>query len=41
MYCMDSAKSSDRDSEYNETLGLTVEKLPEGYTLEDLWDVTK
>jgi len=38
-YYAESNKSSDREPTFSETLGLAVEKPPEGFTLEQLWSV--
>lgn len=39
-YYADSNKKCDRDPVYCEQLGLAIEGLKEGYTLESLWEVT-
>ncbi|XP_064401567.1 Bardet-Biedl syndrome 5 protein homolog isoform X2 [Halichondria panicea] len=39
-YYADPHKSVDRDPVFSPELGLAIEKLPEGYSLQDLWDVT-
>jgi len=38
-YYADGDKEMDRDPEYNKDLGLAVEKLREGVTVEELWQV--
>ena len=38
-YLADPHKTKDREPEFNPELGLAMEKLPEGYTLSDLWDI--
>lgn len=38
-YYADGDKDVDREPEYNKDLGLAVEKLREGYSIEDLWRV--
>ena len=39
-YFADPHKTKDRKPVFSEQLGLAVEKLPDGYTLNDLWEVT-
>ncbi|ESN92694.1 hypothetical protein HELRODRAFT_108097 [Helobdella robusta] len=41
LYCVDGGRATNREPVYNEELGLLIEKLPDGYTLSDLWDVMK
>ncbi len=38
-YFADGNKDKDRDPVYSEELGLAVEKLKDGFTLQGLWDV--
>lgn len=38
-YLADPHKTKDREPVFNPELGLAMEKLPEGYSLSDLWDV--
>ena len=38
-YYADDYKGNNRVPEYNETLGLAMEPLKEGYTIEQLWDI--
>ena len=38
-YLADPHKAKDREPVFNPELGLAMEKLPEGYSLSDLWDV--
>ena len=38
-YLADPHKAKDREPVFNPELGLAIEKLPEGYSLSDLWDV--
>lgn len=38
-YFADAHKATDREPVFNSELGLAIEKLPEGYTLKDLWEV--
>lgn len=37
-YLLDSGKR-DREPVYSDELGLAIEKLPQGYTLANLWDI--
>ncbi|XP_074658575.1 BBSome complex member BBS5-like isoform X2 [Tubulanus polymorphus] len=39
-YFADGNKERDRDAVYSEELGLAIEKLRDGFTLEGLWEVT-
>ncbi|XP_064647325.1 Bardet-Biedl syndrome 5 protein homolog [Lineus longissimus] len=39
-YFADGDKDQDRDPVYSEELGLAIEKLKEGFTLQGLWEVT-
>lgn len=39
-YFADPHKAVDRDPVFSPELGLAIEKLPEGYSLQDLWEVT-
>lgn len=39
VYFADPNKRSDREPIFSSELGLAIEKLPEGYTLKDLWEV--
>lgn len=39
-YFADPHKAKDRKPVFSEQLGLAIEKLPDGYTLNDLWEVT-
>lgn len=39
-YLADPHKVSDREPVFSSELGLAVEKLPDGYTLKDLWEVS-
>ncbi|TNN12190.1 Bardet-Biedl syndrome 5 protein isoform 2 [Schistosoma japonicum] len=38
-YLADGTKQTDREPVYNEDLGLAIERLPEKYTISDLWKV--
>ncbi|KAK4471376.1 hypothetical protein MN116_004810 [Schistosoma mekongi] len=38
-YLADGTKQTDREPVYNEDLGLAIERLPENYTISDLWKV--
>ena len=38
-YYADGDKDVDREPEYNASLGLAVEKLRDGVSIEDLWNV--
>ena len=38
-YFADGGKQSDRDPVFSEELGLSVEKLKDGFTLSGLWEV--
>ena len=38
-YLADPHKPKDREPVFNPELGLAMEKLPDGYSLSDLWDV--
>ena len=39
-YLADNQKAKDREPVFSEELKLAIEKLPEGYTLGDLWEVS-
>ncbi|CAH8502741.1 unnamed protein product [Schistosoma turkestanicum] len=39
VYLADGTKLKDREPVYNEDLGLAVERLPENYTISDLWKI--
>ncbi|CAH8532155.1 unnamed protein product [Heterobilharzia americana] len=39
-YLADATKLTDREPVYNEDLGLAVERLPENYSIFDLWKLT-
>lgn len=39
-YFADPHKPKDREAVFSPELGLAIEKLPEGYSLSDLWDVS-
>jgi Bardet-Biedl syndrome 5 protein len=39
-YYAEGAKNTDRDPVYSERLGLAIETLRDGVTLENLWSVT-
>ena len=39
-YFADPHKAVDRDPVFSPELGLAIEKLPDGYSLSDLWEVT-
>ncbi|RTG87254.1 Bardet-Biedl syndrome 5 protein [Schistosoma bovis] len=39
VYLADRTKLKDREPVYNEDLGLAVERLPENYTISDLWKI--
>ena len=39
-YFADPHKAKDREAVFSPELGLAIEKLPTGYTLGDLWDVS-
>lgn len=39
-YLADPHKSKDREPVYDPELGLAIEKLPDGYSLSDLWNVS-
>ena len=38
-YLADGDKELDRDPEFNQELGLAIEKLKDGFTLSGLWEV--
>ena len=38
-YFADGDKELDRDPEFNQELGLAIEKLKDGFTLSGLWEV--
>ena len=38
-YFADGDKEVDRDPEFNQELGLAIEKLKDGFTLSGLWEV--
>ncbi len=40
-YFADGDKQRDRDPVYSEELGLAVEKLKDGFTLQGLWEVVQ
>jgi Bardet-Biedl syndrome 5 protein len=40
LYCVGNSTEKVKEPVYNEELGLAVEKLPEGMTIQELWSVT-
>ncbi len=38
-YCADAGKEKDEEPVFNETSGLSIDKLPPGATLDKLWNV--
>ena len=39
-YFADPHKAKDREAVFSPELGLAIERLPDGYSLSDLWDVS-